>query len=215
MYKINARFCQIRLLKSALNLYNCIYLIIYPSVMEIAILTKNPGKRMAAKAVFDKYKVETVFVDKEYPEIQADTSLEIARFAALQASKELNTPVIREDHSLFINALGIPGPYANYVEKRIPAEKILKILKNEGDRTGYIELAAVYARPDGFVKEYVYQVPIKIAEEERGELQKGWNRIIMFKEENRTLAEYPEKERLEIWNKNYEEIARWLSSALN
>jgi XTP/dITP diphosphohydrolase len=180
--------------------------------MQIAILTKNPGKRMAAKAVFDKYKVETFFIDKDYPEIQANSSLEIARSAALQASKELNIPIIREDHSFFINSLGMPGPYTSYIEKRISAEKLLKILEGEYDRTGYFEVATVYAKPDGFVKEYVYQVPVKIAEEERGDLQNGWNRIIMLEGEDRTLAEYPEKERIGVWNKNYEEIAKWLSS---
>jgi len=35
----------------------------------------------------------------------------------MQAAKELNNPAIREDHSLFIEALGIPGPYTNYIEK--------------------------------------------------------------------------------------------------
>ena len=183
--------------------------------IKIALLTKNSGKRMAAKAVFDKYGIEVVFIDKEYPEIQAATSLEIARFSALQASKELNIPVIREDHSLFINSLGMPGPYANYIERRIPAEKMLKILKDEEDRAGYIELAAVYARPDGFAGEYVYQVPIRIAQEERGGMGTRWDSIIMIEKENRTLAEYPEEERLEVWSKNYEEIAKWLLSDLN
>jgi XTP/dITP diphosphohydrolase len=180
--------------------------------MEITILTKNPGKRLAAKTVFDKYGIKAIFLDKEYPEIQAGSSLEIAKFTALQASKELNIPVIREDHSFFINFLGMPGPYTSYIEKRIPAEKLLKMMKGEDDRAGYFELATVYANPDGLIKECVYQVPIKISEEERGELQSGWNRIIMLEGENRTLAEYPEKQRIGVWNKNYEEIAKWLSS---
>lgn len=69
--------------------------------MTINIITKNPGKMMAAKKAFDKYNINTAFIDKEYPEIQAETSLEIARFTALQAAKELNMPAIREDHSFF------------------------------------------------------------------------------------------------------------------
>jgi len=178
--------------------------------VTVNIVTKNPSKRMAAKKAFDKYNIETLFVDKEYPEVQADTSLEIARFTALQAAKELNMPVIREDHSLFINALGIPGPYTTYFEKKISAGKILKMLEKEQDRSGYFEVATVYARPDGFTKELTFRVPIELAKEEKGGLQKGWARIIMLANENRTIAEYPEEERIDVWNKNYEEIAKWL-----
>lgn len=178
--------------------------------MIINILTKNPGKRMAAKRIFDKYNIKTSFIDRDYPEIQADSSLEIAKFTSLQAAKELNIPVLREDHSLFINALGFPGPYTSYIEKKLSAQKILKILEGFQNRTGYFEIATVYAESNGFTKEFVFQVPIKFATEERGNLQKGWARIIILNNENRTLAEYLEEERLEIWGKNYEEIAKWM-----
>lgn len=178
--------------------------------MTVNILTKNPGKRMAAKRLFDKYNIDVSFLDKDYPEIQAENSLEIAKFTALQAAKELNIPVVREDHSLFINAIGIPGPYTSYIERKIPTDKILKILEGETDREGYFEVATVYAEPDGSTKEYTFQVPIKFSLEERGNLQKGWARIIMLKNEDRTLAEYPEEERLGLWDKNYEEIAKWI-----
>ena len=178
--------------------------------MKINILTKNPGKKMAAKKAFGDYNIKVNFINKEYPEIQADTSLKIAKFTALQVAKDLNIPIIREDHSLFINALGMPGPYINYIEKHLPAEKLLKIMENESDRSGYFEIATVYAEPNGFTKEYVFKVPIIIAKKERGNFQTGWNRIIQLKGEKRTLAEYPEEERLGVWNKNYKAIARWL-----
>lgn len=178
--------------------------------MKIYILTGNQGKILAAKSVFDKYKIDAEFIDKDYPEIQAPTSLEIAKYTAIQASKELNIPIIREDHSLFINSIGIPGPYISYIEKRLQVSRLLEILSNQNDRSGYFEIAAVYANPDGTVKKFVFQVPISISKEERGELQNGWNRIIQLEGENRTLAEYPESERINVWNKNYEEIAKWL-----
>jgi len=180
--------------------------------MILNILTKNPGKMLVAKNVFDKYGIKVNFIKNDYPEIQGENSLKIVEFTALQAAKDFNMPVIREDHSLFINALGIPGPYTNYIEKKMPASKLLKILENEKDRSGYFEVAAVYAEPNGLTKEYTFQVPITISKEERGNLQKGWNRIIQLKGEKRTLAEYPEEERTEVWNKNYEKIAEWIDS---
>jgi len=180
--------------------------------MTIHILTKNPGKILVAKSIFDTCGIEIIFVDKEYPEIQADTSLEIAKFTALQAVKDLNIPIIREDHSLFINALGIPGPYTSYIEKKLPVEKLLKLMRGQSDRTGYFEVATVYAEPSGCIKEFIFQVPIVIANEEKGNLHSGWNKIIQLQGENRTLAEYPEEERINIWNKNYRKIADWLIS---
>lgn len=178
--------------------------------MKINILTRNPGKIRAAKKVFDEYGIKAVFIKKEYPEIQANSSLEIAKFTAIQAAKELNMSIIREDHSLFINAIKIPGPYTNYIEKRLTAKKLLKILQKEKNRNGYFEIATVYAEPNGDTKEYVFRVPVKIATKERGLLQNGWSRIIILRKEKRTLAEYPEEERLDVWNKNYKNIARWL-----
>ena len=100
---------------------------------EIFIITKNIGKIAAANKAFSKFGVEVKNIDKDYPEIQASSSLEIAKFTAIQAAKELGLPVLREDHSLFITALGgFPGPYTSYFDKKIPAEKILE-LKNNPD----------------------------------------------------------------------------------
>lgn len=178
----------------------------------VYLITKNQGKIMAAKSVFDKFGVELKNVDQEFPEIQADTSLEIAKHTALEASKATNLPVIREDHSLFINALGFPGPYMAFIEKKISLEKLLKLLELSEDRTGYFEISTVYADPEGKVLEYSYQVPVHFKKEEvvkdpRG----GWNGVLCLEGEERAFTEYPETERLDSWNKNYVKIAEELS----
>ncbi|MFY9493533.1 MAG: non-canonical purine NTP pyrophosphatase [Minisyncoccia bacterium] len=181
--------------------------------MKIYLVTKNTGKLLVAKSIFNKRNITLLQIKKDYPEIQADDGLKIARHTALQAAKELGTPAIREDHSLYINALGIPGPYMNYFEKKITAADILKILKNFKDRSGYFEVATVYGKPNGETKEYSFRVPFSIAKKERGDLQAGWTRIIILKGERRTLAEYPESERVNIWNKNYLKIADYLTKS--
>lgn len=180
--------------------------------MEIGVITKNPGKLMVARKSFEEFGIKVVSIEREYPEIQADTSLEIARYTAVQAANELKIPLIREDHSLYINSLGIPGPYTAYVEKRISAGKLLQLLEKDTGRRGFFEVATVYADPSGLIKEYVFKVPIRISPWERGSLQKGWARLIILGEEKRTIAEYPEKERITVWNKNYLAIAAWMAS---
>ena len=177
--------------------------------MSINIITKNPGKIKAAKNVFEKYNIEIEFIEKEYPEIQNSSSMEIARFTAIQAAKDFNKPAIREDHSLFINAFNFPGPYISYIEKQLSAKKLLELLKNQKDRTGYFEIATVYAEPNGKNIEYTFQVPMTFGSEIKT-AGKGWDGLIRLFNEARTITEYPEEERLHIWNQGYEAIAKKL-----
>lgn len=178
----------------------------------VYLVTKNPGKIKAAKSVFDKFAIKVEGVDKDFPEIQADSSLEIARHTALQATRELNLPVIREDHSLFISALGYPGPYTNFIERKTSPQKLLKILKAFNDRTGYFEIATVYAEPNEKTKEYVYRVQIHFKTQEVVKDQGyGWNGLICLQKDIRAFTEYPEEERLKVWNRNYYKIAKFLS----
>ena len=175
------------------------------------MLTRNSGKLKAAKNVFDKYNIDLESTDLEFPEIQADSSLEIAKEAATTAAKTLNKPVIREDHSLFLNALSIPGPYTNFIEKRISAINLLKILSVFNDRTGYFEIATVYAEPSGFTKELVMKVNIHIKEQEKVKGE-GWSGIMCLEGKDKAFSEYPEEERLSVWDKNYQAIADFLNN---
>ncbi len=176
--------------------------------MQIYLLTKNEGKLKAARSVFDKYGIKLLPVNKEYPEIQAETSLEIARHSAQQAANDLKAPVIREDHSLFIEALGIPGPYMNYMEKKISPELVAKLIDFLDNNRGWFEVATVYAEPSGKVFEYTFEVPITFGKEPKGDNSKGWSGLIRLNDETRAITEYPEEERLHIWNQGYEVIAK-------
>lgn len=183
--------------------------------MEIYLLTKNEGKLKAARSIFDKYGIKLLSVDKDYPEIQADSSLEIARHSAQQAAIDLNAPVIREDHSLFIEALGIPGPYMNYMEKKLPVSIITKIIDFLGNNRGWFEVATVYAEPNGKTFEYVFKVPMTFGKESKGDNPKGWNGLIRLQEETRAITEYPEEERLHVWNQGYEAVAKKLNKIVS
>ncbi len=178
--------------------------------MKVNILTKNPGKQLVAKETFGKYGIAVNFIEKDFPEIQADSSLEIAAYTARIAARELGMPIIREDHSLFLDALGIPGPYTSFIEKKLDCKKLIKILENLSSWNGHFEVATVYALPNGKTKSWIFKVPITISKKSRGNLSGGWNRVIMLKGEKRTIAEYPEKERINVWNKNFEKIAKLL-----
>ena len=178
---------------------------------RIYVLTKNPGKLQAARSAFAQFNIEINSLDLDIPEIQADASLEIARHAAVQAAKNSDQPVVREDHSLFIHALCIPGPYTTYIEKKISAEKLLTLIKFLGDNTGHFEVATVLAQPSGETFEHTFQVPMTFGKKVKGEDAKGWNGIIRLLGEERAITEYPEEERLPIWNQGYLVVAKYLA----
>ncbi len=167
---------------------------------------------MAAQSGLAEFGIKIESLEHEYPEIQADSSLEIARVSATVAAKESGKIVIREDHSLFVNYLGVPGPYMNYFERKVSKDKILEILSHANDRTGYFELALVCAFPDGKTIERVTKVPIYFKEKEIiGDRRGGWDAILCFEGDTRAFSEYPEAERLLVWNQNFTSIGDELS----
>lgn len=180
-------------------------------IIEINLITKNPGKLYTAKNAFSKYGIGVNQIAKDFHEIQANTSLEIARHTAILAAKELKIPVVREDHSLTINALGVPGPYISFTERNLPVHKLLEILSTQKDRSGSIEIATVYAEMDGFTLEYSYTVPIFFKDKiVIPDPRNGWDGILMLENETRAFTEYPEIERVDVWNKNFIAMAEFL-----
>ena len=175
---------------------------------KVYLVSKNQGKLLAAKSAFTEANIVLLPVDKDYPEIQADSSLEIARHTAIQAAIELGHPAIREDHSLYIHAINFPGPFTNYMEKSISPKILLQILGAFNDRTGHFQVASVYAEPNGETFEYIFEVPVTFGEEIKGNETQRWDGLIRINNESRALTEYPEKDRLSTWNQGYAAIAK-------
>ncbi len=100
------------------------------NLQPITFLTSNPLKIKTAQAVFDRYpspQLETQ--ENSYPEIQATSSLEIAKHTVLQAVNDLSRPVMREDHSFCTKALnGFPGALMSLVEKQLTTADLLQLM---------------------------------------------------------------------------------------
>lgn len=177
---------------------------------EVYLLTGNPDKLKSAEKAFEGTNIELKQLDEDYPEIQASSSLEVARHTVEQAMEEYDKPVIREDHSVYLDAVpGFPGPYMSYFDKNVLAERLLEILEGE-ERTGYFEIGAVLGLPSGEIKEYEFRVPIEISKEMRGN-ERNWDSVMMLEGEDETFAESSGESRLGIWNQNYRDIADDLS----
>ncbi|HCH34922.1 MAG: Non-canonical purine NTP pyrophosphatase [Candidatus Saccharibacteria bacterium GW2011_GWC2_48_9] len=178
---------------------------------QVHLLTGNLGKIKAANHIFNKYGIEVHPLALDIPEIQADTSLDVAVDMVKKAFNLTGKAVIREDHSFYIDELGIPGPFMAYVDKRVSTDSLLKILNTLSSRTGYFELSAAFADEDGKVSEFSYKVPIEFALEPKGDESQRWERLIKFPNDTKVFAEYNESERVSTWSKNYEQIAQMIS----
>ena len=173
----------------------------------VYILTSNSDKFESAKKAFKSSNIELRQLSKDYPEIQASNSLEIARHSVEQAMEEHDKPIVREDHSVYLDAVpGFPGPYISYFDREIPAEKLLKLIDGK-KRTGYFEVGTVLGLPDGEIKEYQFTVPIKISDEIRGD-NRNWDRVLMLQNSDKTFAESSSESRTEIWNQNFRKIVQ-------
>ena len=182
---------------------------------QVHLLTGNPDKIKAANLIFNKHDIEILPLELDIPEIQASSSIEIARCMVEQAYKMTGKPTIREDHSFFIKELGFPGPFMAYADKTIDNDHLLKIMATLESREAYFELGAAYVDANGEFHEFSYQVPVVMSEEARGNENLRWERLMMFPGETKTFAEFDADDRLEVWTKNYEAIAELIQSVSN
>lgn len=98
--------------------------------MQIAYVTSNPNKARESVSILKEMNIEVEVVQLKILEIQSDDILEIAKFRAKEAYRQLRRPVIVEDAGLFIDALGgFPGPYSSYVFRTIGVNGILRLMK--------------------------------------------------------------------------------------
>jgi len=103
--------------------------------MKLFFVTTNANKVEEAKAILDG--VEIVHVDREYPEIQAESE-DVVLFA-MDYIKE-QEPFIVEDTSLYVESLkGFPGSFASYVQKTIGNSGLLKLMDGVEERRAFFE----------------------------------------------------------------------------
>jgi non-canonical purine NTP pyrophosphatase (RdgB/HAM1 family) len=175
---------------------------------EVHLLTGNLDKIASANIIFKPKNIVIRPLKLDIEEIQAANSIEIARYMALEAHKISGVSVIREDHSFYIDDLGIPGPYMAYMDKVVSPEQLLRIVQTLENKTGHFEIAAAYVDEKGNLFEFSYEVPVEFSEVIRGDENQNWERLIKLPGESRVFAEYDSSYRSDLWTKNYEEIAK-------
>lgn len=131
----------------------------------INYLTSNTFKFTIAKNYFDsRNDYELIQHTFDTPEIQAASSKEVARQAAVFAARKIGEPCIKLDVGFSISALnGFPGPFVKQVNEWLSEEDLLAMLENKDDRTAYFTDATAIGFPDGSSKVFVKNYKGKIA----------------------------------------------------
>lgn len=180
------------------------FLSLNPFLIMLYFATSNIGKFKEVKKELSKEQIGVKHLKVPYPEIQADTLKEVAKFG-IEFLKKENKKVFLEDSGLFVHSLNhFPGVYSAYVFKTIGKEGILKLLEDKENqnenkskrnkitekfgRTAHFKTVIAYYN----LKEVKFFNGIcdgKISLIARGENGFGYDPIFIPKNSKRTFAE--------------------------
>jgi len=155
-------------------------------VSRITYVTGNAHKA--------KYFTELVGHDIDHqlvdvPEIQSLSLEEVVTAKAKAAYKILKSPVIVEDTSLVISAMGqLPGTFIKWFLEEIGLEKLCRLADIDPKRRAVASSSFAYY--DGNELELFYSsLEGTIAQEPRGDSGFGWNKVFIPKGETATMGE--------------------------
>jgi XTP/dITP diphosphohydrolase len=115
---------------------------------EIFFVTGNVHKLEEASRILSKFGIHLKMLDYEKVEIQSNTLVRIAKYAASLASMKLKKTLIVEDSGLFINALnGFPGPFSSYVYRTVGCRGVLKLLSGKANRNSVFKCVVAFCSP--------------------------------------------------------------------
>jgi inosine triphosphate pyrophosphatase len=179
----------------------------------ITIVTGNPGKVRELEALAEG-KLSFVMHNLDIDEIQSLDLHKIIEHKAKEAFARLNTPVIVDDVSAELSALGgLPGPFIKYFNQKLGNDALYK-LSDENDRSVTIKCLAAYY--DG------RQLLVGLGEvtgrlvKPRGSNGFGFDACIVPDGQERTMAELDPAEKMEISHRGnaFRDLLRQLSEKI-
>lgn len=121
-------------------------------VKEIIFATGNTGKLATLRSHLSLAGLDITIDPRplDLIEPQAATATEVAKVKAQQAYDLLQKPVLVDDSSFHIHALGgFPGPYIKYMLETVGIEGIMKFMKGQDDRRAYFMSSLVFIDEHG------------------------------------------------------------------
>lgn len=180
--------------------------------MEILFITGNKEKLAIANTVLKELDIKVKSKKIECPEIQSDDNETIAIESAKYASNITKSNVIKIDTGFYIEALnGFPGPYAEYVERKIDAEDILKMMENKSNRNAYYKEVLAYCEYGNEPVIFTTFTYGTIYEKLSGDKGYNYDRIFICENDSKTMANYEQNERAKKYNnENWKQLVKYL-----
>ncbi len=182
--------------------------------MEILFITGNQEKVRIANTILNQENINVRAMKIDCPEIQSDDNETIAKTSALYASNFTKQNVVKVDTGFYIEALnGFPGPYAEYVERKLDAKDILKMMEHKTNRKAYYKEVLAYCeygkKPVLFTT-YTYGT---LSTELSGAEGYNYDRIFICDGDDKTIANFSQKERAKKYsNENWQDLVKHLRS---
>lgn len=158
---------------------------------QVTFITGNASKAEQ----LSKYLGITVDHKKiDLVEIQSLDLSEVVKYKAIEAYRQIQSPVIVDDVSLVINSLGkLPGPFIKYFLSELGSEKMCQIVSKFADNSAIAEVGIGYH--DG-VESMVFTGIIggSIAKSPAGSNGFGWDEFFIPKGYTVTRGEMNDKD---------------------
>jgi non-canonical purine NTP pyrophosphatase (RdgB/HAM1 family) len=190
----------------------------------VTFVTTNKGKLATLQRYFDALEIKVPINQCEIDiiEPQADSATDVAKSKARTAFEMLHQPVLVDDSSFHIAALGgFPGPYIKFMLSTIGIEGIMNFMEDKSNRSAYFLSSLVYIDANG--NEHVFEDESytgSLAEEiVKVEDPRAWSdlhKVFIPTSANKVLAELNDDER-EALNKggdSYRQFSLWLKTQL-
>lgn len=161
----------------------------YFQMTKITWVTSNKGK---LREIIDILGINLNNQAIDLPELQLDTSDQVAIYKAKEAAKRIGGPVLIDDTALHFNALhGLPGAYIRAFTDKLTPLEISKILDGFDDKSAYVTCSIGFcAGPDAEPVVFTGRVDGTIVRP-RGDGGFGFDPIFQPKGEEQTYAELP------------------------
>ncbi len=181
--------------------------------MTIYYITGNISKFETAKIFFQPLGVEVVQKKLEIPEIQSDSTEEIAVDKANKAFLELGHALIVNDSGWYISVLnGFPGSYMKHVNQCFVAQDFLNLMQDKNNREVILKQVVVAVDNSGQKQIFSHETRGEILREARGGGTSGFDQVTsltpgltLAEERDQKLAVALDTE-LQLWQDVYEWI---------
>ena len=159
-------------------------------------ITGNKGKFSEVKEKLQSIDIKIIQKDLGYPEIQADSLEEVAKYGVDHIKKGFNEPFILEDAGIFIDVFdGFPGVFSKYVYYTIGLKGILKLLDGVDNRGAVFRSVYAYSEPDKIPLFFIGECKGSITRKEKGTGGFGYDPIFIPEGKSITFAEMKRKEK--------------------